>query len=432
MSQSTEPDLGSTDRTSDTPNSGVRAALAHRDFRRYTLGRFFATLVWQMLGVAVGWQVYSITRDPLDLGLVGLAQFLPFFALVLPAGQLADRRDRRLVIVAAYLIETLCVLTLIWFSWSGSKDVRWVFLAMALFGAGRAMWMPASQAMVVNLVPTAVFPAAVAFNSTLFEVAVITGPAVGGLLYAFGESRLQMSGALLVYCTGFVLLVIAITLIAGIRPRRAATPTDPVSWREFTLGLRFVFQRRTVLGAISLDLFAVLFGGATALLPMFAADILHVGPEGLGILRTAPGVGAALTALWLARRPISRHAGAYMFGGVAVFGLATIVFGLSTSFWLSACALFCLGAGDMVSVFVRHLLVQLETPDAIRGRVSAVSAMFIGASNELGEFESGLTASWWGPVRAVTLGGIACLVVVAGYLKLFPELRRLDRFPQGP
>ncbi|MBM4209033.1 MAG: MFS transporter [Gammaproteobacteria bacterium] len=432
MSQSTEPDLGSTDRTSDTRNSGVRAALAHRDFRRYTLGRFFATLVWQMLGVAVGWQVYSITRDPLDLGLVGLAQFLPFFALVLPAGQLADRRDRRLVIVAAYLIETLCVLTLIWFSWSGSKDVRWVFLAMALFGAGRAMWMPASQAMVVNLVPTAVFPAAVAFNSTLFEVAVITGPAVGGLLYAFGESRLQISGALLVYCTGFVLLVIAITLIAGIRPRRAATPTDPVSWREFTLGLRFVFQRRTVLGAISLDLFAVLFGGATALLPMFAADILHVGPEGLGILRTAPGVGAALTALWLARRPISRHAGAYMFGGVAVFGLATIVFGLSTSFWLSACALFCLGAGDMVSVFVRHLLVQLETPDAIRGRVSAVSAMFIGASNELGEFESGLTASWWGPVRAVTLGGIACLVVVAGYLKLFPELRRLDRFPQRP
>ncbi|MBM4233867.1 MAG: MFS transporter [Gammaproteobacteria bacterium] len=431
MSRSTEPDIGSTDRTLDTPNSGVRAALAHRDFRRYTLGRFFATLVWQMLGVAVGWQVYSITRDPLDLGLVGLAQFLPFFALVLPAGQLADRRDRRLVIVAAYLIETLCVLTLIWFSWSGSKDVRWVFLAMALFGAGRAMWMPASQAMVVNLVPTAVFPAAVAFNSTLFEVAVITGPAVGGLLYAFGELRLQMSGALLVYCTGFILLVIAIMLIAGIRPRRAATPTDPVSWREFTLGLRFVFQRRTLLGAISLDLFAVLFGGVTALLPMFAADILHVGPAGLGILRTAPGVGAALTALWLARRPISRHAGAWMFGGVAVFGLATILFGLSTSFWLSAFALFCLGAGDMVSVFVRHLLVQLETPDAIRGRVSAVSAMFVGASNELGEFESGLTASWWGPVRAVTYGGIACLVVVAGYLKLFSELRRLDRFPQG-
>ncbi len=278
MSQSTEPDIGSTDRTSDTPNSGVRAALAHRDFRRYTLGRFFATLVWQMLGVAVGWQVFSITRDPLDLGLVGLAQFLPFFALVLPAGQLADRRDRRLVIVAAYLIEILCVLTLIWFSWSGSQDVRWVFLAMALFGAGRAMWMPASQAMVVNLVPTPVFPAAVAFNSTLFEVAVIVGPAVGGILYAFGESQLHMSGALLVYCTGFVLLVIAITLIAGIRPRHVVTPTDPVSWREFTLGLRFVFQRRTVLGAISLDLFAVLFGGATALLPMFAADILRVGP----------------------------------------------------------------------------------------------------------------------------------------------------------
>lgn len=432
MSQSIEPASGSTDRTPDTGLGNVRAALAYVDFRRYVFGRFLATLVWQMLGVAVGWQVYAITRDPLDLGLIGLAQFLPFFALVLPGGQLADRVDRRLVMVIAYVVEALCVLTLIGFSWSGSQDVRWVFLAMALFGAGRALWMPASQAMVVNLVPQAVFPSAVAFNSTLFETAVITGPAIGGLVYALGESQLEVSGALLVYCLAFVLLVVAIVLLAGIRPRAVAAESKPTSWHEFTLGLRFVFSRRPVLGAISLDLFAVLFGGATALLPMFAADILHVGPEGLGLLRTAPGVGAALTAIWLARRPIHRHAGAWMFGGVVVFGCATVLFGLSTSFWLSMFALFCLGVGDMVSVFVRHLLVQLETPDAIRGRVSAVSAMFIGASNELGEFESGLTASWWGPVRAVTYGGVACLVVVAVYLKLFPELRRLDRFPKSP
>jgi MFS family permease len=361
---------------------------------------------------------------------VGLAQFLPFFALVLPGGQLADRRDRRLVLVVAYTIEAACAAVLLWFTWQGSRNVAWVFLAMALFGAGRALWMPAGQAMVVNLVPSSVFPAAVAFNSTLFEAAVIAGPALGGLLYAFGESRLEFAGAFLVYSVALVLLVIVVALMWSLTPRPPPEDARPASWRELTEGLRFVFQRRTVLGAISLDLFAVLFGGATALLPMFAADILKVGPEGLGLLRTAPGLGAACTAIWLARRPITRHAGSWMFGGVAVFGVATVVFGVSTSFWVSMAALFCIGAGDMVSVFVRHLLVQLETPDAIRGRVSAVSAMFIGASNELGEFESGLTASWWGPVRAVTVGGIACLVVVAGYLRFFPELRRLDRFPK--
>jgi len=428
MTQSTDSPDESTDRMGPS-KSGLREALGYRDFRRYVLARFLATIVWQMLGVAVGWQVYAISRDPLDLGLVGLAQFLPFVVLVLPGGQLADRKDRRLVLVAAYLIETVCVVMLLWFTWLGSRNVMWVFAAMALFGAGRALWMPAGQAMVVNLVPARVFPTAVAFNSTLFEVAVITGPALGGIFYAVGEAGFDMSGALLVYAIALVLIVVVVILMWSLAPRPPPPDARPASWHELTEGLRFVFRRRTVLGAISLDLFAVLFGGATALLPMFAADILKVGPEGLGILRTAPGVGAALTAVWLARRPITRHAGSWMFGGVAVFGVSTVVFGLSTSFWLSVFALFCLGAGDMVSVFVRHLLVQLETPDAIRGRVSAVSAMFIGASNELGEFESGLTASWWGPVRAVTVGGVACLVVVAGYLKLFPELRRLDRFP---
>lgn len=414
------------------PVGGVRAALAYTDFRRFTLGRCLATLAWQMLGVAVGWQVYAITGDPLDLGWVGLAQFLPFCLLVLPAGQLADRVDRRLVIVAAYGIETLSVITLLLFTLSGSANVQWMFLAMGLFGAGRALWMPASQSMVVNLVPPPLFPSAVAFNSTLFEIAMISGPALGGVLYALGDSRFEAPGAALVYGSALVLLTLATWLVAVLRSRAVTESPRRSTMHELLEGLRFVGSRRPVLGAISLDLFAVLFGGATALLPIYAADILRVGPEGLGVLRTAPGIGAALVALWLARHPITRHAGAWMFTGVAVFGLSTVVFGLSNSFVLSCLALVTLGAGDMVSVFVRHLLVQLETPDAIRGRVSAVSALSIGASNELGEFESGLTASWWGPVPAVTVGGVACLGVVAVYLRIFPELRQLDRFPQPP
>ena len=411
---------------------GLREALRHRDYRRYALGRFFATLAWQMLGVAVGWQVYAITKDPLDLGFVGLAQFLPFLALVMPGGQLADRADRRLVMVFAYVVEAACVVVLLWFTLTGSRQVWPVFVAMALFGAGRAFWMPSGQAMVVNLVPPEIFPTAVGLNSTLFQTAVIIGPAIGGVLYALGESTLDVDGALVVYAVALVLLAIVIWLIAGVRPVRAPQSKEPVTTREFFEGLRFVFSRRPVLGAISLDLFAVLFGGATALLPVFAADILHVGPVGLGTLRTAPGVGAALTAAFLATRPIERHAGRWMFGGVALFGVATIVFGLSSSFVVSLLSLFLLGVGDMVSVFVRHLLVQLETPDAIRGRVSAVSAMFIGASNELGEFESGVTAKWFGTVPAVVFGGAACIAVVFAYLRLFPELRRLDRFPQPP
>ncbi len=415
-----------------TSQPGLRDLLQYRDFTRYAAARFLATIAWQMLGVAVGWQVYAITRDPLDLGLIGLAQFLPFMFLVLPGGQVADRADRRLVMIGAYFVEALCVVVLLAFTLSGRNEVWPVFLAMALFGAGRAFWMPAGQAMIVNLVPGSVFPRAVGANSTLFQVAMITGPALGGVLYAFGEVVLDHEGALVVYGTALVMLVFVVLLLAGVKPVRAAPREGRVTAHEFFEGLRFVFRNKPVLGAISLDLFAVLFGGATALLPMFAADILAVGPVGLGALRSAPGVGAALMGAWLAYRPIERHAGRWMFGGVALFGVATIVFGLSTSFWLSFAALFLLGVGDVMSVVIRHMLVQLETPDAIRGRVSAVNAMFIGASNELGEFESGLTAKWWGPVPAVVVGGCACLVVVAVYLYAFPSLRRLDRFPKPP
>jgi MFS family permease len=397
------------------------AALRYRDFAFYAAARFCATLAWQMLNVAVGWQVYQLTRDPLDLGLVGLAQFVPFLLLVLPAGQLADRADRRLVLLGAYTFEAACAALLFAFTFVELDRVWPIFAALVLFGSGRAFWMPTAQAMTVNLVPTAVFPSAVAINSTLFQTAVIAGPAIGGLLY--------LAGPRVVYGSMLGLLLVVVVLVACIRAVRANVQVAAFRARDVLEGLRFVLHRRTVLGAISLDLFAVLFGGATALLPIYASDVLHVGPAGLGVLRTAPAVGAALTAGVLALLPIQHHVGRWMFSGVALFGVATVVFGLSTLFWLSLVALFLLGAGDMVSVFIRHLLVQLETPDAIRGRVSAVNSMFIGASNELGEFESGVVARWLGAVPAVVIGGIATLAVVAAYVRWFPELRRMDRFP---
>ena len=395
--------------------------LAHPQFLRFAIARFLTTASWQMMSVAVGWQVYALTHDALALGLVGLAQFLPFFAFVLPAGQVADLADRRLVLVAAYACEALCAAILLVFTLRQGHAVWVIYAALALFGAGRAFWMPTGQAMTPNLVPPEIFPAAVAFNSTLFQIAVIGGPAVGGLLYLAGPG--------VVYGTALGLLAIALSLILVLEPSRAARDGRGFRASDLLEGLRFVFRHPIVLGAISLDLFAVLFGGATALLPIYAADVLAVGPAGLGALRTAPGIGAALTALWLAYHPIGRRVGRAMFGGVAVFGLATLVFGASKSFWLSLVALVALGAGDMVSVFIRHLLVQLETPDGIRGRVSAVNAVFIGASNELGEFESGLTARLFGLVPAVIFGGAATLIVVATFRRRFPALRTMDRFP---
>lgn len=398
-------------------------ALRHRDFALYASGRFLATLAWQMMGVAVGWQVYALTRDPLALGFVGLAQFLPFVTLVLPAGQIADRADRRLIIAVAYAFEALAAALLLAFTLSEQREVWPVFLAAALLGGGRAFWMPTGQAMTPKLVPPEDFAGAVAVNSALFEIAVIAGPAAGGFLYLLGPAA--------VYGSVLALLALVVVQMLRIRPMRT-TASAALGWRagELLEGLHFVFRRRVLLGSISLDLFAVLFGGATALLPIYASDVLQVGPAGLGLLRAAPAVGAVLTAATLVVAPIGRGVGRWMFAGVTVFGLATLVFGLSQTFWISLAALAALGAGDMVSVYVRHVLVQLETPDAIRGRVSAVSAMFIGASNELGEFESGLTARWWGLVPAVVVGGCATLVVVGAYLRLFPELRRMDRFPE--
>ena len=396
------------------------AVLRYRGYAAYAMARFCTTLCWQMLSVAVGWQVYAITRDPLDLGYVGLVQFVPFLSLVLPGGHTADHVDRRRVLLVGYTIAAACAGTLAWLSLAGLKSVWPIFAVMAVFGANRAFWMPASQAVTPNLVPPEAFPSAVAMNSMLFEAGVIVGPVLGGLLYLFGPAA--------VYCTIVGMLFVAFILVSTIKPLRPQGDGKPSSSASLLDGLRYVVHHRALLGAVSLDLFGVLFGGATALLPAYARDVLHVGPAGLGMLRTATGAGAAVTALMLVMAPIERHAGRWMFGGVAVFGIATVVFGISHSFSLSLVALAFLGAGDMVSVYVRSVLIQLETPDAIRGRVGAVGSMFVGASNELGEFESGVTARWLGLVPAVVLGGVLTLAVVGSYLKLFPQLRTMDRF----
>jgi MFS family permease len=398
------------------------AVLRHGQFARFALCRFLTTLSWQMLAVAVGWQVYALTHDPLALGLVGLSEFLPFLCLVLIGGHVADRADRRNVLVIAWSIESLCIGVLLWLTIVDGQVVWPIYLVIATFGSTRAFYSPSMQAIVPTLVPREEFPRALSLNSTLFQVAVITGPALGGVLFLLGPA------VVFAVCLALFVITVLLTLTLGShRASRDASAVPTGTGHQLLEGLRYVLHHRVVLGVISLDLFAVLFGGATALLPIFAAEVLRIGPVGLGVLRTAPGVGAALMAIVLTLRPVNRHAGTVMFGGVALFGVCTIVFGLSHNVALSVAALFLLGCGDMLSVYVRGILVQLNTPDAIRGRVSAINSMFIGGSNELGEFESGVTARWFGATRAVLLGGALTLAVVAGWMGLFPQLRRLDR-----
>ncbi|KYF92176.1 MFS transporter [Sorangium cellulosum] len=397
--------------------------LRHRSFSFYLASRLLSAIAVQMQSVAIGWQVYALTGDVFDLGLIGLAQFAPFFALILVAGQAADRFDRRRIITVGLGVELLCSVLLLAFTLSGLTVVWPVFAVLVLFGSARAFMMPAQQAILMNLVPADSFGKAVAISSSSFHVAVIVGPTLGGLLY--------LAGSTIVYAIVAALLLASLLLMGLARATQQARRSEPASIGAVLEGLRFVWSRPAVLGAISLDLFAVLFGGAVALLPAYARDVLHAGPTGLGMLRTAPAVGAALTAGVLAFRPITRHVGRWMFGGVAVFGLATIGLGQTHSFPAALAALFLVGAGDMVSVYIRHILVQFETPDAIRGRVSAVNAVFIGASNELGEFESGLTAGWLGLLPAILLGGGATVVVAALWALGFPVLSRMDRFPHA-
>lgn len=396
-------------------------ALRHKNFTLFVIARFLATIALQIQSVAVGWQIYQHTGNPLDLGFIGLAQFLPFASLILIAGHYADQWNRRSIMLSCFFVELVCGLLLLLFAREGLTSVIPVFAVMALYGAARAFMMPASQAILVNLVPSESLANAVAINSSLYHIAVIAAPPLGGALYLFGTET--------VYSIVTVLLCISVLLILPIRVKFEAKKREPLSLNALFEGIRFVRSRPIIFGALSLDLLAVLFGGATALLPAYAHDVLHVDSVGLGLLRGAPALGATVTAIILSFFPITRRVGLWMFAGVLIFGAATIIFGASTSFELSLAALFLIGTGDMVSVYIRHILVQLETPDEIRGRVSAVNSVFIGASNELGEFESGMTAALLGVVPAVIVGGSLTIGVTLICMWVFPVLRKMNRFP---
>jgi MFS family permease len=412
--------------------AGGFAVLKNRDFTLYLGARFCSSIAAQMIIMAVGWQVYHLTGRVLDLGLIGLSQFLPFLLLVLFAGHVADQFDRRLIILLCLCAHGACALLLLAFALANLSSALPIFAVLAVLGIARAFQLPATQSFVPNIVPAASLRNALAVNSSANQVATIAGPSAGGVLYALSDSTLgRFSGAEAVYAVAAMLLLASVGMVARVRTRRMPGIRAAASWTGLLQGIRFVWHRKTVLGAISLDLFAVLFGGATALLPAYTREVLHAGPDVFGYLRAAPGIGAGATALWLAFRPVSTRVGATMFLGVAAFGAATVVFGLTRTFWVAMSALVILGVGDMISVFIRSLLVQLHTPDEIRGRVSAVNSVFVGASNELGEFESGVTAAWFGLVPAIVLGGAATLLVTVLWARVFfPSLRRMQTFQQ--
>jgi MFS family permease len=365
--------------------------------------------------VAVGWQVYRMTGSAFDLGMVGLVQFIPSIFLVFAVGHVADRYDRRRLAMVCVLLEGLCAMTLAFGSAGGWLSKEAIFAAVFMIGAARAFSMPTAQA----LVPPALLPRAVAAFAAATQSAIIVGPALGGLLYIAGPG--------VVYAGSCTLFLLSCLLISRIRIERPVPAKEPVTLKSLFAGIAFIRSRPAVLGAISLDLFAVLLGGATALLPIYARDILHADSVGLGLLRSAPAVGALTVGLLLARRPLKKRIGRTMFIGVGMYGLATVVFALSHWFAVSLLALAVLGASDMISVVVRSSFVQLQTPDAMRGRVGAVNSVFVGTSNQLGEFESGVTAAWLGTVPAVVLGGIGTITVVLLWMRLFPELFRVDR-----
>lgn len=403
-----------------TERVASRVAFRYPNFRYYQAGRFLTIAAAEMQSVAVGWQVYEITKRPLDLGLVGLAQFLPGILLFLLAGHAADRIPRKKIILACYAGFALCSALLLIFTRRGLTSVHPIYVVLVLIGVVRAFNGPAGQAFLPLLVPEEHFPNAVAWGSSFFQAATIFGPTIGGVLYGWS------GGPKIVYGCAAVSFVTALILVSRIRIEVKQRPRGNASLDSVLAGFRYVFQNRLVLGTISLDLFAVLLGGAVALLPVYAREILKVGPWGLGILRSAPGVGAVMMAVILAHWPLKRRAGATMLWCVAGFGMFTIVFGLSQNVLVSLLALVLVGACDMVSVIVRSTMVQLATPDEMRGRVSAVNMLFIGASNEFGQFESGITAHWFGTVPAVVLGGAGTLAVVGLWSWLFPELRNVN------
>lgn len=419
------------------PGTGATRLRDQHDYLRLLAARVTGGAATQMLMVALAWQMYELTSSAWDLGLVGLAQFLPALLLTLPAGLLVDRHDRRRLIALALGLQSLVAASLALASAQGWVGPQMILVLSVLLGMARALQMPAQQALMPTLVPPLLLPRAVAAGSSTMQAAVIGGPALGGVLYALGPwvaGRLGQGtaaanwGAAMVYGPALLMLLLSVGCVLAIRHRPTHQSLRPApGLAELTAGIRFIWQRPVMLGAISLDLFAVLLGGATALLPIFARDILHTGPEGLGLLRSAPALGAVIVGLWLARVPVASRAGRWLLGAVAVFGLSMIAFALATTFWFAFAALAVSGAADMISVVIRQSLVQLETPDEMRGRVGAVNSVFIGASNQLGEFESGATAALLGPVGSVLLGGVGTLVVVGLWWKLFPALAQRDR-----
>jgi MFS family permease len=401
------------------PQSGL-AAFRHVDFSLYQVERFLIVAALEMQSVAVGWQVYEITRRPLDLGLVGLAQFLPNIFLFLLAGHTADRFDRKKILLFCNGGFALCSALLIVIARSEPRDVKAIYLVLILLGVVRAFNAPAGRALLPQLVPIDFFPNAVAWNATIFQGSTILGPAMGGFLYAL------FAGPAAVYAISVAGCILAVLALLRIHLQPATRPDEEVNMKTLLAGLRYIWTHKAILGTISLDLFAVLLGGSVALLPVFAREILDTGPWGLGLLRASPGAGAAIMAVLLAYRPLRRRVGKIMLFCVAGFGLFTIVFGLSRSLTLSIVSLVLVGANDMVSVVIRGTLVQIATPDSVRGRVNAVEMIFIGASNEFGEFESGVTAQWFGLVPAVVLGGIGTLAIVGLWAWRFPELRKTE------
>ncbi len=413
-------------RANSVESSSSRAAFRFPNFRCLMLARFLSTTSSEMQSVAVGWQVYEITHRPLDLGLVGLAQFLPGILLFLIAGHTADRVPRRRILQACYAGFSVCSLLLLFCSLHGVASAYPIYAVLLLNGAVRAFNAPAGQAFLPLLVPKEDFPNAVAWSSSIFQTATIVGPMIGGLGYGISGTPAFVYASAAVAYIGSLFFVSRIRVQAVEREHRAA------SLSTLLQGIKYIWFNKLILGAISLDLFAVLLGGAVALLPVYAREILKVGATGLGILRSAPGVGAVIMAILVAHWPLKRRAGITMLWCVFGFGVFTVVFGLSRNLALSLAALVLVGATDMISVIIRHTMIQLGTPDEMRGRVSAVNMVFIGASNEVGQFESGITAQWFGTVPAVVLGGLGTLVIVMMWVWLFPSLRRVDKLiPQA-
>jgi MFS family permease len=395
-------------------------ALRHRGFALFIAMRIISQFGTQIIAIAVGWQVYDLTRNPADLGLVGLFQFAPAFFLILVTGAVADRYNRRMIATICYLGQAICSGVILYLTSHGTITVGIIFFLLVLFGVGRAFVNPATQSLVPNLVPEEDLSSAIALSSSSWQVSSVVGPAVGGVLYGFG-AEIAYGAALIFFLIG------ALCALLIPKPPQKTTAERP-TWQSLSAGFRYIWSEKIVFGAISLDLFAVLLGGAFALLPAFARDILDVGPWGLGFLRSASGVGSLAMGLYLTTRPIRDHAGVTMFVAVGLFGVFNIAFGLSTIVWLSILMLFLMGAADMISIYIRETLIQLRTPDWVRGRVNAVNMVFVGASNELGAFRAGMVAAFIGVVPAVLVGGIGTIAVAGHWAWWFPELRRIRSF----